>query len=212
MTENIDLFWSMRSSYSYLALDRIIDIKEKYDVKINFKFVLPLALRHRNYFINMPKSRKNYGKLDNLRIAKYYNIPFKWPDPDPVKFTNGIPDYDQPLAYKVSRMGVLAEKNNKGFDYVEALSRAIWDGKNKNWNDKSFLISLFKSIGLNYEEMEKEVDKNSDIYDEMLSINGRKLEESGHWGVPTLVLRKEPFFGQDRIDIFEWKLKEILEI
>ena len=67
MFENIDLFWSMRSSYSYLALDRIIEIKQKYDVKINIKFVLPLALRHKNYFYKYAKKqKKNYG-LDNLR-------------------------------------------------------------------------------------------------------------------------------------------------
>ena len=201
MFENIDLFWSMRSSYSYLALDRIIEIKQKYDVKINIKFVLPLALRHKNYFINMPRNRKNYGVLDNLRIAQYYKIPFAWPDPDPVKFTNGIPDDDQPLAYKISRMGVLAEKNRKGFNYIEALSRSIWDGKKKNWNDPNALKILFKSINLNYEMMEIEVEKNHHIYDEILKENALKLEEAGHWGVPTLVFDGEPFFGQDRIEM-----------
>ncbi|PPR80058.1 MAG: hypothetical protein CFH01_00043 [Alphaproteobacteria bacterium MarineAlpha2_Bin1] len=212
MIENIDLFWSMRSSYSYLALDRIIEIREKYNVKINIKFVLPLALRYTNYFTNLPKNRKNYGILDNLRIAEYYNIPFEWPNPDPVKFTNGIPDDNQPIAYKISRMGVLAEKNEKGFDYIDALSRSIWDGKNKNWNDPDSLNALFKNIGLNYQEMEDEVNKNPSDYDEILESNAVKLESSGHWGVPTLVLRNEPFFGQDRIQIFEWKLKKILEI
>ena len=108
MVENIDLFYSLRSSYSYLALDRIIGIKKKYDVKISMKLVLPLAVRKRDYFTQLPNNRRSYGVLDNIRIAEYFNIPFQWPDPDPVKFSNGVPNSDQPIAYKISRLGILA--------------------------------------------------------------------------------------------------------
>ena len=34
------------------------------------------------------------------------------------------------------------------------------------------------------------------------------LEAAGHWGVPTLVFDGEPFFGQDRIDLALWRLKQ----
>jgi 2-hydroxychromene-2-carboxylate isomerase len=29
----------------------------------------------------------------------------------------------------------------------------------------------------------------------------------GHWGVPTFVFEKEPFFGQDRIDLLIWRMQ-----
>ena len=212
MIENIDLFYSLRSSYSYLALDRIIGLKKKYDLDISMKLVLPLAVRKKDYFVRLPKNRKNYGVLDNIRIAEYYNIPFQWPDPDPVKFSNGIPDSNQPLAYKISRLGILANIKEKGFEYVELLSRLIWDGTTKNWDNQNILKDLLNKIGLDYDLMTKEIDKNPEIYDKILEQNSHALERSGHWGVPTLVLNKEPFFGQDRLDIFEWKLKKILKI
>ena len=36
-------------------------------------------------------------------------------------------------------------------------------------------------------------------------VNGL-LSEAGHWGVPTLVFDGEPFFGQDRLALLEWRL------
>jgi len=36
--------------------------------------------------------------------------------------------------------------------------------------------------------------------------NQDALEAAGHWGVPTMVFRGEPFFGQDRIDTLRWRL------
>ena len=31
---------------------------------------------------------------------------------------------------------------------------------------------------------------------------------AGHWGVPTMVFEGEPFFGQDRLDVLLWRLKQ----
>ncbi len=43
---------------------------------------------------------------------------------------------------------------------------------------------------------------------EEIEANQRQLEESGQWGVPTLVFGGEPFFGQDRIEILRWRLDQ----
>ena len=39
-----------------------------------------------------------------------------------------------------------------------------------------------------------------------IEANQDALQASGHWGVPTMVFRDEPFFGQDRIDTLRWRL------
>ena len=31
---------------------------------------------------------------------------------------------------------------------------------------------------------------------------------AGHWGVPTMAFEGEPFFGQDRLDVLLWRLKQ----
>ena len=36
----------------------------------------------------------------------------------------------------------------------------------------------------------------------------RALEAAGHWGVPTSVFAGEPFFGQDRLELLLWRLRQ----
>ena len=45
-------------------------------------------------------------------------------------------------------------------------------------------------------------------YDAAIEASQRALEEAGHWGVPTMVFEGEPFFGQDRIDLLLWRLRQ----
>ena len=39
------------------------------------------------------------------------------------------------------------------------------------------------------------------------AIAEEALDAAGHWGVPTMVFEGEPFFGQDRLDVFVWRLR-----
>ena len=46
-----------------------------------------------------------------------------------------------------------------------------------------------------------------DQLDEVLK-NQEALTKARHWGVPTMTVRGEPFFGQDRIDTLRWRLEQ----
>ena len=46
----VDLYFSFRSPYSYFILPRIIELRDNYDVNINFKIVYPLAIREPQFF------------------------------------------------------------------------------------------------------------------------------------------------------------------
>ena len=46
-----------------------------------------------------------------------------------------------------------------------------------------------------------------DKFEAMISGNEKDHAASGHWGVPTFVFEKEPFFGQDRIDLLIWRME-----
>jgi len=47
---SVDLYFSFRSPYSYFILPRIIELRDNYDVNINFKLVYPLAIREPHFF------------------------------------------------------------------------------------------------------------------------------------------------------------------
>ena len=52
MPFSFDLFWSFRSSYCYLALDRVLAIRRDYDVEVMVRPVYPMAVRQPDFFKN----------------------------------------------------------------------------------------------------------------------------------------------------------------
>ena len=54
MTLSVDVYWSFRSPYSYLATGRLVRFQAHYDLEINVKPVLPLAVRSPEFFQRVP--------------------------------------------------------------------------------------------------------------------------------------------------------------
>lgn len=60
--------------------------------------------------------------------------------------------------------------------------------------------------GLDLAELDAAIESGDQL--EEVERNQQALTEAGHWGVPTMVVRGEPFFGQDRIDTLRWRLDQ----
>ena len=67
MDANVDLFWSFRSPYSYLALPGALRLERDFRAKLRFRPVLPLAVRDPSFF-----------SPDNLTRAKYIGLAFAY--------------------------------------------------------------------------------------------------------------------------------------
>jgi 2-hydroxychromene-2-carboxylate isomerase len=74
------------------------------------------------------------------------------------------------------------------------------------WDQGDHLARAAARAGLDLGETEAAIATDPGAYEEMLTQNDRALREAGHWGVPTMVYRGEPLFGQDRIDLLAWRL------
>src|SRR3546814_14893684 len=74
MTLSFDLFWSFRSPYCYLALDRILDIHRRYDVEVRVRPVYPPAVRTPDFFQRVHRNYRRYNLLDTNRLAEYYGL------------------------------------------------------------------------------------------------------------------------------------------
>jgi len=42
---DVDVYWSMRSPYCYIALDRCLEMPKRYNVNLNLKVVYPDAIK-----------------------------------------------------------------------------------------------------------------------------------------------------------------------
>ena len=209
MREVIDTYWSFRSPYSYLAIPGLLQLRDDYDVEIALRVVLPLAVRAPEKVFD-PNNLKPmlYIVMDSQRRAEYLGIPFRFPaNPDPVvqdMQTLTVPE-DQPYIYRLCKIGVEAQRRGKGLDLAAAVSRLIMGGTD-NWDQGDHLASAVASAGLDLAELDAAI-ANGDHMAE-IDQNQQNLDAAGHWGVPTMVVRNEPFFGQDRIDTLRWRLDQ----
>lgn len=208
MTAPIDLYWSFRSPYSYLAVKHIREIEAARDVAFNLKIVMPLAIRQPEFFESRGVNWLGYMMRDIFRLAQMSGQVIAPPNPDPIiqdLATTKVAD-EQPYIWRLSRLGVAASDAGKGLAFIDEVSRVIWSGQ--LWTESHVLEDAAAKAGLSLAELESEIAKAPEKMDARIAQHDTDLRAAGHWGVPTCVYNDEPFFGQDRLDVLLWRLDQ----
>jgi len=195
--KNIDFYFSIGSTYTYLSVTRILDVEKKHGVKFNWKPFSVRAIMKEMNNIPFPKDKKNkvdYMWRDIERRAERYGFFAKTPVPYPLS------EFD--LANKLAILGL---KENWGTDYVRTTyKRWIQEGKEPatepNISEICSELKLDKDkiiLKANSEEIEKEYLTNTD------SARNNKV-----FGSPTFIVNNEIFWGDDRMeDAITWSKK-----
>jgi len=209
MSLEIDLFWSFRSPYSYLATPRLVELRERYDLDVHVRPVLPIAVRIDGFFDRVNPLWPPYLFRDTLRIAESLGLPYAWPRPDPIvqEFPSRKVAKEQPYIYRLTRLGTLAAERGRGLPFLLEVSRVIFGGT-VGWHEGSHLTDAAKRAGCDLAELDGVASQEAARLDAVIEANQKALEAAGHWGVPTMAFKSEPFFGQDRIELLVWRLKQ----
>jgi len=196
----IDLYFSLRSPYSYLILPRIKMLRDQYNIDVNFKLVYPLAIREPEFF-----KKKNFFtyfwwkmidmKFQARRLGLKMVLP---PKPDPINQNtfNGQISPDQPYIFNICHFLQAIEKD-KQLDFALEISKCIFGGV-KNWHEDSNLIKITGNLGLDFNTIKGYIDENEEKLVEEIKQNQKEQLEAGHHGVPLSVYKSKAFFGQDR--------------
>lgn len=210
MTLHADLFFSFRSPYSYLAIGRYRAIAEEYDLTIALRTVLPIAIRDPSILFTGNPNVGRYIFMDAARSAQMLGIPFRWPRPDPVVQNLATREIaaEQPYIHRLCRMGEAAERNGRGLAFAHEIATMIWDGSTDDWHLEGPMSAACARAGLDYAELVAQAEAEADALDAGIAANQAALEAAGHWGVPTLVFKGEPFFGQDRVAMALWRMEQ----
>jgi len=207
---DVDLYWSFRSPYSYLALHHVRALSRAYHLRWNVKPVYPLAIRTPDFFRRMDKGWRPYLLIDTQRLAHYLGMPFKRPTPDPIAQdpVTLIIAEQQPHIHHLTRLGAEAASRGRALELIDSVGSLLWDGTVTGWNEGDHLHRAVAKAGLNLDEMERAIALDPAARDAMIERNEAELKAAGHWGVPTFVFDGEPFFGQDRVDLLLWRLRQ----
>jgi 2-hydroxychromene-2-carboxylate isomerase len=210
VTLSIDLFWSFRSPYSYLATPRLGEMAQEYDLDVKVRPVYPLAVRSGEFFSQVNPLWVGYLMRDTMRLGQMLGLPYRWPRPDPVKVDPvtraGVAE--QPYIHRLTRLGCAAAEAGCGLPFLKEVSHTIWSGTVDGWNEGDHLAQASARAGLDLAALDAKIEADPEKYEAIIQANQAAHQAAGHWGVPTMAFEGEPFFGQDRLDVLLWRLKQ----
>ncbi len=221
-TLNVDVFWSMRSPYCYIALDRILEMRQRYHVNMNLRIVYPIAIKEPSWFqaAKDMKFRLPYQDIDSFRTAAFRGVQMRYPVPDPVAqeaaegspYGKILPFEQQPDIQILTRTAVAAAEMGKGWEYLNEVMRLVWNGQKRPWNADNYrhVRNAIEAAGIDADKLIADVKANPDKYDKMIQANMdlQSQNDAKHTGVPGFVFRNEPFFGQDRMGQLVWRMEQ----
>ena len=195
--KDIDFYFSIGSTYTYLSVTRILDVEKKNQVKFNWKpFSVRMIMKEMNN-IPFPKdkiNKVNYMWRDIERRAEGYKFFAKTPVPYPLS------EFD--LANQIAILGL---KMGWGVDYVR-LTYKKWFQERKEPAVEPGLSEVCKELGLNKDEIIIE-SKTKEIKDEYF-LNTDAARENKIFGSPSFMVDNELFWGDDRMeDAIKWSKK-----
>ncbi len=207
----IDLYFSYRSPYSYLILPRMLKLKEKYDIEINFKVVYPIAIRMPEWFEGKNFFTFFFFKMIDMRLqAKKLGIPFTSklkPDPIRQNIMTGKISSQQPYIFDICHLGQMAQMKGVGMEFAFEVSSLIFGGV-ENWNTDENLSEAAKKVGLDLNQLRESVNVHEEEIIGQIKQNQVDQLNAGHHGVPLTVIGDKHFFGQDQFDKIMETLKE----
>ena len=210
MSLAVDVFWSFRSPYSYLATPQLQRLTAEWDLDVVVRPVLPIAVRIDGFFKRVNPLWPPYLARDVYRLGQMQGTPIRWPRPDPIvmDIKSGEVPADQPYIHRLTRLGQAAAEAGRGLEYIAEAGTLIWSGATDDWHLGDHLAQAATRAGLDPEALERTARDEADRLDAAIAANQQALESAGHWGVPTMVFEGEPFFGQDRLEVLLWRMKQ----
>ena len=208
--KQVDVYWSFRSPYSYLAMAGLRKIKNDLGALINIRPVYPLAVRDNSFFQQARPQQFGYMITDMHREAERQKIPFRWPQPDPVMqdmATRKVMD-EQPHIHHLMLLGAVAQQAGPAisFAFFEVVSFIIFSGQTDNWHEGTHLSDAAAQAGFDLAAMVQTTDTKKQALLDLIQDNEAE-QMKHHWGVPLMVIDDEAFFGQDRLTAVRWRLE-----
>ena len=192
--KEIDFYFSIGSTYTYLAVTRIIDVEKENQVKFNWKHFSVRAIMKEMNNIPFPKdkiNKVNYMWRDIERRAEGYGFFAKTPVPYPLS------EFD--LANQIAVLGL---DKGWGVDYIR-LTYKKWFQEGKEPAIDPSILEICEQLSLNKDEIITEA-KTKKI-ETKYQFNTDSARKNKIFGSPSFVVKNEIFWGDDRMeDAIKW--------
>lgn len=197
MTINVEIFYSFQSPYSYLALEGMYSLAERFDIELLWQPFSAKASGQPVPPAPLIPDKLSYLFEDTKRLAEDMSLPLLYPEGwpesefDPGRVTRG--------ALVANDMGILMEYNYKVFHR--------WWGLGENPNDENFMNELCDELDTDLGDFLSKVS-SSDTRERVKGVykRGRKL---GIFDTPTILIDKDRFYGFEKVEQAAKKLEKL---
>jgi len=195
--KEIDFYFSIGSTYTYLSVTRIVEVEKKNQIKFNWKPFSVRAIMKEMNNIPFPKdkvNKVNYMWRDIERRAEGYGFFAKTPVPYPLS------EFD--LANQIAILGI---SEGWGIDYVRSTYKK-WFQEGKEPAIDPSISEICNELNLNKEDIISKA-KTSKIEQKYLN-NTDEARKLKIFGSPSFIVNNEIFWGDDRLeDAIQWSKK-----
>ena len=192
MSDPIQFYFDFSSPYSYLASEMIDELAAKYGRQVQWRPILLGAAFQKSglpLLVTVPL-KGEYSLRDFDRSARFYGIPFKFPE----KF---------PLATHTAARGYYwlhGQDCNQARQFAHAVFRAYWIA-GRDVSDLGVVQEIAAGLGIDREALTEAVAKPE--IKERLKAETDGAIAKGMFGAPYMIVDGEPFWGADRLPQLE---------
>jgi 2-hydroxychromene-2-carboxylate isomerase len=183
----IEYFYSFRSPYSYLSLDRTLSLAERVGVPLRIRPVLPMVMRG----LAVPFSKRRYIILDCKRVATRLGLPFgRIADPVGLGVERALAAVEH------------AEELGRLPQWMRETAKATW-AEGIRLDEDHGLAEVARRAGLDPKTvLDADTGPNAG-WRATVEDNRQALLSYGLWGVPSYRVGDLALWGQDRLDVLE---------
>jgi len=196
----VEYYYSVASPYAYLGVKKFQEIIKKYSLEVIEKPIdlvgtvfaetggTPVPKRH--------PSRQQYRLVEIERFGNKLNIninkqPKFFPPADP---------------HKAALFTIASIKSGLSIDFGKEVLTKLWS-EEKDISQDSVLEEVCNKFKLNFNEIKTAA--NSEEIKSIYLSNSNDAIAQGVFGAPSFIMNNELFWGQDRLDFLEDKIKSI---
>jgi 2-hydroxychromene-2-carboxylate isomerase/rhodanese-related sulfurtransferase len=201
MTTHIDFYFDFSSPYSYIAAEKIDALAASYGMNVVWKpFLLGAILKTTGAPLLTTGNpwKTGYSMMDFARSAETHHLPYSHPS----KFPQASVTPGRCMLWMDKTMG-----SDKAKAFAKEVMRALFvrDG---DINDVTTLTTIAKTMNIDAAAMLTAIQQ-ADIK-QLLIISTEQAITNEIFGAPIFVLNGERFWGADRLDALEQRIKTTL--
>jgi 2-hydroxychromene-2-carboxylate isomerase len=187
----LDVYFDYRSPFAYLAAEVLPGFADRRGLRLRWRPIDIMQLS--NYADGLPYSpvKRRYITIDAVRSAELHGVAIRVPKPHPVDSATAL------------RIALIAGESEAFPALHQALFRAAWRDQ-LDLSSGEVLARCIDQAGGPAQEWLARADEPEAA--EGLGTRSRDAEAEGVFGVPTLCLRGELFWGLDSLPALEWRL------